>query len=138
MLEDKLVTTNDGSHTLFSLKYNQHFHNTEDGAINEALSKHIIPTFFYHQNKKELNILDICFGIGFFKPFLIRFEVYKSQVILWFDIGEKFSVAVFIENDVKIFFTADAVMVFAFRTNKLVLCQFWNGTGVLTVRAFGP
>ncbi|MFW2608598.1 hypothetical protein ACN5OY_10970, partial [Aliarcobacter butzleri] len=47
----------------FSTKYNQHFHNTEDGAINEALCKHIIPTFFYHQNKKELNILDICFVI---------------------------------------------------------------------------
>ncbi|MFW2582201.1 hypothetical protein ACN5OZ_11490, partial [Aliarcobacter butzleri] len=60
-----LVTTLDGSNTLFSTKYNQHFHNTEDGAINEALSKHIIPTFFYHQNKKELNILDICFGIGY-------------------------------------------------------------------------
>lgn len=65
MKEDILVTTADGSNTLFSKKYNQHFHNTQDGAINEALSKHIIPTFFYHQNKKELNILDICFGIGY-------------------------------------------------------------------------
>ena len=56
MLEDKLVTTNDGSHTLFSKKYNQHFHNTEDGGFSEALHKHIIPAFSHSYNKKELNI----------------------------------------------------------------------------------
>ncbi|OCL88516.1 bifunctional tRNA (mnm(5)s(2)U34)-methyltransferase/FAD-dependent cmnm(5)s(2)U34 oxidoreductase [Aliarcobacter thereius] len=60
-----LVSTEDGSNTLYSKKYNQHFHNTKDGAINEALNKHIFPAFLYHQNKKELNILDICFGLGY-------------------------------------------------------------------------
>lgn len=67
-LKDEVVTTADGSHTLFSKKYNQHFHNTEDGSLSEALNKHIIPAFTYTkelQNKKELNILDICFGIGY-------------------------------------------------------------------------
>jgi len=59
------IKTNDGSNTLFSKKYNQYYHNPDDGAINEALSKHIIPTFKFHQNKKELKILDICFGIGY-------------------------------------------------------------------------
>ncbi|MFW0694727.1 hypothetical protein ACN091_10800, partial [Aliarcobacter butzleri] len=49
----------------FSTQYIHHFHKTEDGAVNEALSKHITPSFFYHQNQKELNILDICFGIGY-------------------------------------------------------------------------
>ena len=63
--ENFIVSTKDGSNTLFSNKYNQHYHNLDDGAINEALTKHIIPTFFYHQNKKELTILDICFGIGY-------------------------------------------------------------------------
>ncbi|PUE65887.1 tRNA (5-methylaminomethyl-2-thiouridine)(34)-methyltransferase MnmD [Arcobacter caeni] len=62
---NSLVATKDGSNTLFSQKYNQHYHNPDDGAINEALSKHIIPAFTYHANKKELNILDICFGIGY-------------------------------------------------------------------------
>ncbi|OCL84122.1 tRNA (5-methylaminomethyl-2-thiouridine)(34)-methyltransferase MnmD [Arcobacter porcinus] len=60
-----LVFTEDGSNTLYSNKYNQHFHNTKDGAINEALHKHIIPAFTHHKDKKELNILDICFGIGY-------------------------------------------------------------------------
>jgi tRNA U34 5-methylaminomethyl-2-thiouridine-forming methyltransferase MnmC len=59
------IKTIDGSNTLFSKKYNQHYHNPDDGAINEALSKHIIPTFTFQKNKKELFILDICFGIGY-------------------------------------------------------------------------
>ena len=62
---NSIVTTKDGSNTLFSKLYNQHYHNPDDGAINEALSKHIIPAFTFHKNKKELNILDICFGIGY-------------------------------------------------------------------------
>lgn len=62
---NSLVTTKDGSNTLFSQKYNQHYHNPDDGAIDESLTKHIIPAFTFHKNKKELNILDICFGIGY-------------------------------------------------------------------------
>ena len=60
-----LVSTKDGSNTLFSKLYNQHYHNPDDGAIDESLTKHIIPAFTFHKNKKELNILDICFGIGY-------------------------------------------------------------------------
>ena len=60
-----IVATKDGSNTLFSKLYNQHYHNPDDGAINEALSKHIIPAFTFHKDKKELTILDICFGIGY-------------------------------------------------------------------------
>lgn len=62
---NSLVATKDGSNTLFSKLYNQHYHNPDDGAINEALSKHIIPAFTFHKNKSELTILDICFGIGY-------------------------------------------------------------------------
>lgn len=62
---NSIVSTKDGSNTLFSQKYNQHFHNPDDGAINESLNKHIIPTINYHREKIELNILDICFGIGY-------------------------------------------------------------------------
>jgi tRNA U34 5-methylaminomethyl-2-thiouridine-forming methyltransferase MnmC len=60
-----IVATKDGSNTLFSKLYNQHYHNPDDGAINEALSKHIIPAFTFHKDKDELFILDICFGIGY-------------------------------------------------------------------------
>jgi tRNA U34 5-methylaminomethyl-2-thiouridine-forming methyltransferase MnmC len=62
---NSIVTTKDGSNTLFSKLYNQHYHNPDDGAIDESLSKHIIPAFTFQANKKKLNILDICFGIGY-------------------------------------------------------------------------
>jgi len=60
-----IVATKDGSNTLFSKKYNQHFHDLKTGAINESLQKHVIPAFSYFENKEELNILDICFGLGY-------------------------------------------------------------------------
>ncbi len=62
---NKLVQTNDGSNTLFSKKYNQHFHDVRTGAIKESLVKHIIPAFKFHKDKSHLRILDICFGIGY-------------------------------------------------------------------------
>jgi tRNA U34 5-methylaminomethyl-2-thiouridine-forming methyltransferase MnmC len=61
----ELVTTNDGTHTLYSAQFDQHYHSVKEGALNESLSKHIIPALQYHKNKKELTILDICFGIGY-------------------------------------------------------------------------
>ena len=61
----ELVTTSDGSHTLYSKQFDQHYHSVKEGALNESLSKHIIPAFHYHKDKKELTILDICFGIGY-------------------------------------------------------------------------
>lgn len=60
-----VVTTNDGTNTLYSSKYNQNFHDARTGALQESLSKHIIPAFDFHTDKKELKILDICFGIGY-------------------------------------------------------------------------
>lgn len=60
-----VVTTKDGSNTLYSNKYNQHYHNIDDGAVFETLSKHVIPAFTFHKNKANLNILDICFGLGY-------------------------------------------------------------------------
>ena len=60
-----MVPTKDGSNTLFSTTYNQHYHNVDDGAIQEALYKHVIPALSYHAHKTHLNILDICFGLGY-------------------------------------------------------------------------
>ena len=61
----EIVKTKDGSNTLFSKEYNQHYHNPDDGAINESMSKHVLPAFQFKNNQKELNILDICFGLGY-------------------------------------------------------------------------
>lgn len=67
MDSSQIVTTNDGSNTLYSSKFNQHYHSVKAGAINEALFKHAIPAITYATNNNllEINILDICFGLGY-------------------------------------------------------------------------
>jgi tRNA U34 5-methylaminomethyl-2-thiouridine-forming methyltransferase MnmC len=59
------IQTIDGSNTLFSTKYNQHFHDLKTGAIKESLNKHVIPALTLKKDEKKLKILDICFGIGY-------------------------------------------------------------------------
>lgn len=60
-----MIKTNDGSYTLYSETFNQHYHSVKDGALNESLYKHVIPAITFHKDKKELNILDMCFGLGY-------------------------------------------------------------------------
>ncbi len=66
-LRDKkeLILTDDGSNTLFSYEFNEAYHSTQDGALVESLEKHIKPAFRFQKYKKELVILDICFGLGY-------------------------------------------------------------------------
>jgi tRNA U34 5-methylaminomethyl-2-thiouridine-forming methyltransferase MnmC len=54
----------DGSFTAYSKEYDEHYHSTKDGALKESLQKHVIPAFELVQ-KDEVNILDICYGLGF-------------------------------------------------------------------------
>lgn len=79
ILQDDVVATIDGSHTLFSKKYNQFFHNPKDGSLKEALNKHIIPAIEFNKEKKELNILDICFGLGF-NSFATIYYILKNSL----------------------------------------------------------
>jgi hypothetical protein len=59
----KEVITDDGTLTLKNDKYNECYHSSE-GAVIESLYKHIYPAFDVIK-KKEINILDICFGLGY-------------------------------------------------------------------------
>jgi len=54
----------DGSYTLYSKEYEECYHSVKDGALREALKKHVEPAFELTQ-KSHLRILDICFGLGF-------------------------------------------------------------------------
>ena len=68
MFDDKLhsmVLSDDGSYTAYSKEYDEHYHSTKDGALHESLVKHINPAFEIQHNKDEINILDICYGLGF-------------------------------------------------------------------------
>ena len=60
-----MIQTNDGSYTLYSKLFKQHYHSVKEGALNESLHKHVIPAINYHKDKQEINILDICFGLGY-------------------------------------------------------------------------
>lgn len=59
------VESEDGSYTAYSSQYDEHYHSTKDGALNESLKKHIEPAFALHEGKNHLKIIDICFGLGF-------------------------------------------------------------------------
>lgn len=59
-----IVQSNDGSNTKYSQQFNEHYHSTKEGALTETFQKHIIPAFS-HVKKDVLNILDICFGLGY-------------------------------------------------------------------------
>jgi len=60
-----MTLSEDGSYTAYSKEYDEHYHSTKDGALNESLLKHIIPAFKHVQEKEEVKILDICYGLGF-------------------------------------------------------------------------
>jgi tRNA U34 5-methylaminomethyl-2-thiouridine-forming methyltransferase MnmC len=60
-----VVQSDDGSYTAYSSQFDEHYHSTKDGALTESLQKHVIPAFTLQQDKEELTILDICFGLGF-------------------------------------------------------------------------
>ncbi|MFT5835433.1 MAG: tRNA U34 5-methylaminomethyl-2-thiouridine-forming methyltransferase MnmC [Sulfurimonas sp.] len=61
----EIVLSEDGSFTAYSKEYDEHYHSTKDGAMKESLLKHVLPAFKIKENQKEINILDICYGIGF-------------------------------------------------------------------------
>jgi len=63
--QHKAIQSEDGSFTAYSTQFEEHYHSTKDGALHESLSKHVIPALKHTQDKEEIVILDICFGLGF-------------------------------------------------------------------------
>lgn len=63
--QHKEVRSEDGSYTAYSKEYDEHYHSTKDGALKESYQKHVIPAFNTLQEKEEVVILDICYGLGF-------------------------------------------------------------------------
>ena len=61
----RLAPSQDGSYTAYSKEYGEHYHSTKDGALRESFKKHIIPAFEHVQERDEVAILDICYGLGF-------------------------------------------------------------------------
>ncbi len=62
-----MVVTKDGTNTLYSEQYDEHYHSVLDGAVVESMKKHIEPAFkaVLDDATNEVAILDICFGLGY-------------------------------------------------------------------------
>ncbi|MBI4918352.1 hypothetical protein HY837_00345 [archaeon] len=84
-----MLATNDNSPTLFNEKFQEAYHSTT-GAITEAIEKFVKPSLNLLR-KKELNVLDFCFGLG-----------YNTAALLQSVENTKISV-IGLENDADIF-----------------------------------
>lgn len=63
--QKEIVLSDDGTNTLYSREFDEAYHSTKDGALHESLEKHVKPALKFSKGKKELTILDICFGLGY-------------------------------------------------------------------------
>ena len=78
-MKNKLVITNDGSHSIFNAKINECYH-SKHGAIVEA--EHVfIRNGFSAVNKKQLNILEIGFGTGLNTLLTLQKAVQKKIIV---------------------------------------------------------
>ena len=64
-IKHQAIQSEDGSFTAYSTEFEEHYHSTKDGALHESLSKHVLPALKHTQDRDEITILDICFGLGF-------------------------------------------------------------------------
>ena len=64
-MEQSLHDSLDGSHTVFSNKYNAHYHSIY-GALDESIHVFIMAGLFYfhRKNRRDLSILEMGFGTG--------------------------------------------------------------------------
>lgn len=60
----RIILTEDASYSLYSEEYLQTMHSVS-GAYEEAVKKHVIPSKILELRRKEVNVLDIGFGLGY-------------------------------------------------------------------------
>ena len=76
-------STGDGSFSLYSKYFGERFHNSAS-AFNEALNKFALPAELERfNNGKSLNILDVCFGLGYNSAVLFEYLLDSSSSLQW-------------------------------------------------------
>ena len=83
MSEFKEVLTKDGTVSLRSLYFQENFHSLE-GALKETEIKFINPSDLKRFNDKSLNVLDICFGLGYNSASLFNNLIRQNSFINWY------------------------------------------------------
>ena len=79
----KKVITKDGSISFRSEKFNENFHSLS-GAFYETKTKFINPSRLKRFQNKSINVLDICFGIGYNSALLFENLIIELSSLNWF------------------------------------------------------
>ena len=83
MSELKEILTKDGSVSLRSLFFQENFHSLE-GALKETEIKFINPSDLKRFKDKSLNVLDICFGLGYNSASLFSNLIGQNSFLNWY------------------------------------------------------
>ena len=87
----KKQTTKDGSLSLYSLSYEEGFHD-KDGALRESINKYLLPAQLEQfSNAEKIVVLDVCMGLGYNTGCILE-ELLQSNIkIEWhgLEIDEK-------------------------------------------------
>ena len=83
MSELKEVLTKDGSISLRSLLFQENFHSLE-GAQKETEAKFINPSDLKRFKDKSINVLDICFGLGYNSASLFNNLIRQNTFLNWY------------------------------------------------------
>ena len=83
MSELKEIKTKDGSFSLRSLFYQENFHSLK-GALEETKIKFTSPSDLRRFKDKSLNVLDICFGLGYNSASLFNDLIKQNSLINWY------------------------------------------------------
>ena len=79
----KKHTTKDGSLSLYSLNYEEGFHDT-DGAHKESINKYLLPAQIdQFSNKEKIVVLDICMGLGYNTGCILEELLKRNHKIEW-------------------------------------------------------
>ncbi len=89
-MQNKIVITEDGSHTIYVPALDEHYHSTH-GAINESIHVYI-NTGLKRQEKKEINLLEVGFGTGLNAFLTLATAIQEKVKVNYFSI-EKYPLA---------------------------------------------
>jgi len=79
----KKHTTKDGSLSLYSLSYEEGFHD-KDGALRESINKYLLPAQLEQfSNAEKIVVLDVCMGLGYNTGCILEELLQRNIKIEW-------------------------------------------------------
>ena len=77
------VLTQDGSYSLRSILFQENFHSLK-GALEETKIKFTNPSGLHRFKNKSINVLDICFGLGYNSASLFSDLIKQNSLLNWY------------------------------------------------------